>query len=242
MRLFRGFRVVHVFDPSQCDGPPLPDVRPATLTGDAPGPLWHSLAAQVEAAGFTLERGGCAGANGRTDYATRTVRVRDDVDAAQAAKTLAHDHVLLHDGGEYNTGCRGRAEVEAESVAFLVLSSVGLDAGAYSFAYVASWSDGVPERVIETAAVSLPVPGRSSRGLSLSSRTPSPDPAPAVPATCPPNKQPAQTALPVRMRRERWAGGDIARVCTTAERVVATAQAVLAALAPQEACSQAVGP
>lgn len=62
-------------------------------------------------------------------------------------KELAH--ALLHDGSEYATGCRGRAEVEAESVAFLVLTSV--DAGRYSFAYVARWSDGSPEQVVKTA-------------------------------------------------------------------------------------------
>ncbi|MCA1702149.1 MAG: hypothetical protein LC808_02310 [Actinobacteria bacterium] len=52
--------------------------------------------------------------------------------AAWCRKELAH--VLLHDGSEYATGCRGRAEVEAESVAFVVLSTAGVDAGTYSFA------------------------------------------------------------------------------------------------------------
>jgi hypothetical protein len=64
-------------------------------------------------------------------------------------KELAH--VLLHDGSEYALGCRGRAEIEAESVAFLVLSATGIDAGDYSFAYVARWSDGEPERIAKTA-------------------------------------------------------------------------------------------
>lgn len=153
VRLLRGFRVVHVFDIAQCDGPPTPEVRPELLSGDAPGCLWDGLAAQVHALGFSLERGDCHGANGRTDFAAKTVRVRDDVEPAQAAKTLAHElaHALLHDGSEYATGCRGRAEVEAESVAFLVLTSAGVDAGRYSFAYVARWSDGSLEQVVKTA-------------------------------------------------------------------------------------------
>ena len=144
-RVLRGFRVVHVFDVSQTEGEPLPEVeRPALLDGDAPGALWDALAAQVGAAGFELSRGDCDGANGCTDFAARTVRVRADVAPAQAAKTLAHElaHVRLHDGGDHAVRCRGRAEVEAESVAYLVCSAAGLDSDDYSFPYVAHWSGG----------------------------------------------------------------------------------------------------
>ena len=153
VRILRGFRVVHVFDIGQCDGPPLPDLQPVLLTGDAPTALWDLLTGQVEAAGFTVKRGPCPGANGRTSFGSKTVRVRDDVEPAQAVKTLAHEfaHVLLHDGSEYAQGCRGRAEVEAESVAYLILSTAGLEPGAYSFPYVAAWSGGQPELVTATA-------------------------------------------------------------------------------------------
>jgi antirestriction protein ArdC len=153
VRILRGFRVVHVFDIEQCDGAPLPDLQPVLLTGDAPAALWDLLTGQIEAAGFTVERGTCHGANGRTYFDTHTVRVRDDVEPAQAVKTLAHElaHVLLHNGTEYALGCRGRAEVEAESVAYLILTTAGLEPGAYSFPYVAAWSDGQPELVTTTA-------------------------------------------------------------------------------------------
>ncbi len=39
--------------------------------------------------------------------------------------------------------CRGRLEVEAESIAYLVASAHGLDAGAYTFPYVAGWASEV---------------------------------------------------------------------------------------------------
>ena len=91
VRILRGFRVAHVFDISQTEGDDLADVRPALLAGEAPEGLWDALAAQVADAGYRLERGECGGANGRTNFATRTVTVRDDVDDAQAAKTLIHD-------------------------------------------------------------------------------------------------------------------------------------------------------
>ncbi len=38
--------------------------------------------------------------------------------------------------------CRGRCEVEAESVAYVVAAAHGLDASGYTFAYVAGWAGG----------------------------------------------------------------------------------------------------
>jgi N-terminal domain of anti-restriction factor ArdC len=157
----RGFRVVHVFDISQTDGADLVEpAGPDLLHGDAPAGVWDALAALLDAEGYTLERGDCGGANGLTRFDARLVRIRSDVDDRQAAKSLAHEvaHVLLHDGSEYAAGCRGRAEVEAESVAYLICSLAGLDCDSYSFAYVAGWSggdvnavQGSAERVIDCA-------------------------------------------------------------------------------------------
>ncbi len=137
----RGFRVVHVFDVAQTDGDPLPEVAPVLLSGQAPAGLWEDLASQVAGYGYALERGNCAGANGYTDPTRRVVRVRDDVDEAQAVKSLAHDLGHLECGHvtdlpTYLT-CRGRCEVEAESVAYVVAAAHGLDASSYTFAYVA---------------------------------------------------------------------------------------------------------
>jgi antirestriction protein ArdC len=152
-RVLRGFKVAHVFDLAQTDGDPLPDIRPALLHGEAPAGLWDALADQVAAAGFTLHRGNCRASNGRTDYAVRTVTVRDDVSDAQAAKTLAHElaHVLLHDGTEYALGCRGLVEVEAESVAYIVATASGLPTDAYTLPYVAHWADGNAAAIRATA-------------------------------------------------------------------------------------------
>ncbi len=142
----RGFRVVHVFDITATEGDPLPEVAPVLLTGQAPAGLWDDLAGQVAGYGYALERGDCVGANGYTDPTRRVVRVRDDVDEAQAVKTLAHELGHLQCGHvadlpTYLT-CRGRCEVEAESIAYVVAAANGLDAGGYTFAYVAGWAGG----------------------------------------------------------------------------------------------------
>lgn len=139
-----GLKPVSVFDVSQTDGDPIPE-RPVSelLTGQAPPGLWGSLQRLVEAEGYAVARGDCGGANGRTDFVDHSVRVRDDIDDAQAVKTLAHEagHVLLH-APQRREGleCRGLIEVEAESVAYLVTAAHGLDASQYTFNYVAGWA------------------------------------------------------------------------------------------------------
>jgi len=162
------FKTAHVFDVSQTEGPDLADeCRPVLLEGEAPAGLWDALAAQVLAAGFSLERGKPAtpGANGTTEYGPKRVIVRDDVSEAQACKTLAHElaHVLLHDGSQW---CRGRIEVEAESVAYVVSAASGLATETYSTAYVARWAQGdvkvlkaTAERVCRTARTILDAMG-----------------------------------------------------------------------------------
>lgn len=153
-RVLRGYRVVHVFDVSQTEGEPLPEVTPQMLTGGAPAGLWDALAAEVAAAGFALRDGDCAPANGVTDYLARTVTVRPDLPPAQRVKTLAHElgHVLLHEPTERPADMdRGRAEVEAESVAYLVAHAHGLDSNDYTVPYVAGWAGGATGVLLATA-------------------------------------------------------------------------------------------
>jgi len=149
----RGFTTTTVFDVSQTEGDELPDVGPTLLEGEGVAGLWDGLTARVTALGYSLERGDCGGANGRTDHSTRTVTVRDDVSDAQATKTLAHElaHVILHPCTTAYFQCRGRSEVEAESVAFLVCRAAGLPTDGYSFPYVAGWANGETDVVRETA-------------------------------------------------------------------------------------------
>jgi len=53
-------------------------------------------------------------------------------------------HLHLHDPREFDGAmtrwCRGVAEVEAESVAYLITTSHGMDTSAYTFPYVATWA------------------------------------------------------------------------------------------------------
>lgn len=143
-----GVRPAYVWDASQTTGEPIPEPpAPRLLEGQAPAGLWEGLAAQVATAGFELRLVADAseifGANGLTDYTTRVVSVREDMDPAAQVKTLAHElgHVLLHgpDAGEARQH-RGIGEVEAESVALMVGAAHGMDTSGYTVPYVSTWA------------------------------------------------------------------------------------------------------
>lgn len=155
-----GLRTAYVWDVSQTDGEPLPEQPlPTLLSGQAPIGLWDGLATQVEALRFTLKQVPDAtdigGANGLTDFSTREVSVRVDMDDAAQVKTLAHElgHVMLHSpqtSGATESAAvdaalhRGIAEVEAESVALMIGAAHGLDTTYYTVPYVSSWASSVP--------------------------------------------------------------------------------------------------
>ncbi|WP_242532772.1 ArdC-like ssDNA-binding domain-containing protein [Nocardioides sp. S5] len=132
-----GVKPTYVWDISQTTGDPVPELpRPSLLQGQAPAGLWDGLADQITAAGFELRLVSSAaaigGANGLTDFLSREVTIRMDMDESAQVKTLAHElgHVLLHAPPETALSTqsaadatlhRGIAEVEAESVALTLI-------------------------------------------------------------------------------------------------------------------------
>jgi DNA primase len=91
--------------------------------------------------------GDCGLKEGITTWGDRSIRVRRDATAVQAVAALAHQigHVLLH--GEIarleptrTVPCHGIRKVEADSVAYLVMAHLGIDAPAIDFPHVASWA------------------------------------------------------------------------------------------------------
>jgi len=199
-RELRGFRVVHVFDVSQTDGAPLPDVQPRLLEGDAPEPLWNRLVGLVQHDGYRIERRTCpAGVNGWTSPADKSVVVDERLGPAQSVKTLAHElgHIRANHADrfpDYSTDrrCRGAAEVEAESIAYIVTSHLGMDPAPYSIPYVAGWGNDLDALRHSTSSVVTVARGlvdsviqRPSPALRGASPTASPaahgcDPEPAA--------------------------------------------------------------
>lgn len=156
-----GARTAYVWDVSQTDGEPVPELpTPVLLEGEAPMGLWEGLAAQIRAAGFEVvsvpDDMAIMGANGMTDYDSRTVSVRENMSAAAQAKTLAHElaHVLMHDPDDAEARQhRGIREVEAESVALMIGAAHGMTTDDYTIPYVSTWAaradDKEPTQIVQ---------------------------------------------------------------------------------------------
>jgi N-terminal domain of anti-restriction factor ArdC/IrrE N-terminal-like domain len=159
-----GFRAAAVFDIAQTDGEPLPAVC-RRLGGDDPAGLYQALVGVAHELGFRVEDHIFdAATNGDCSHAERRIRVGAELAPAQRAKTLAHElgHALLH----AEPGERGLRELEAESVAFVVCDALGLDAGDWSFGYVAGWSGGGEAALVALKATGGRIQRAADRILS----------------------------------------------------------------------------
>lgn len=158
-----GVRPAYVWDVSQTVGGPLPEkLEPRLLTGEAPAGLREGLAGRIGSEGFELlwvpHEGMIDGANGLTNFETRQVAVRTNMDDAAQGKTEGHElaHVLMHGpDAEEARQHRGIGEVEAESVALMIGAAHGMDTSEYTIPYVAGWAAAVdgknPVEVVQAA-------------------------------------------------------------------------------------------
>lgn len=142
-----GFGVATVFDISQTDGDPLPaPPAPAALAGSSDTGVWLAgrLAAVLVAEGVRVSRADTGRANGFYVPRLRRVVLHRDLDGDQAVKTLAHEtahHIAETRAVAGHDLSRADAETIAEGAAYVVLHHVGLNAGGYTFAYVARWAE-----------------------------------------------------------------------------------------------------
>ncbi|MDQ6876837.1 MAG: ArdC-like ssDNA-binding domain-containing protein [Candidatus Dormibacteraeota bacterium] len=136
------FRLAWVFDIAQTDGEALPEVV-SRLTGDAGGSRFAELVQVAATLGYSVEVSELPGErNGDCTFELKRIRVREGLEPAQSVKTLAHElaHAILHGEADCSSLARSAAELEAESVAFVVCDDLGLDSSAYSFGYIATWA------------------------------------------------------------------------------------------------------
>lgn len=161
-----GFRPVPVFDVSQTEGEPLPELDTETH-GDADGLTDALLAAadNLDIPNVTItdaEEWAHGTAKGVSNRLTGDVDVRDRDNDADKATTIAHEfaHTMLHATDSDNplaalhedddTPERTAREVEAEAVAYVFGRHFGLDVSGSEF-YLASWAgddtDEIKERL-----------------------------------------------------------------------------------------------
>lgn len=138
------FVLIPVFDVSQTEGSELP-AQPTPVPppeGCAPAGMWDALVDYASAAGYQVGVGSTGPADGVTNFRDHRITINPGGSELSRTLTLAHEigHMSLHadqSGGLH----RGRAEVQAESVAYLVASEYGLtEAAEWHFDYLAHWA------------------------------------------------------------------------------------------------------
>lgn len=139
------FKVGYVYDISQTEGQPLPEIADI-LEGDLDEGLKSLKEAMLQASPVPVCFQPIDGeTNGFYSPAAGEIVVDSTLSEKQSLKTLIHEtaHALLHNPeASSSQPTRETKEVEAESVAYVVCQYFGLDTSDYSFGYIAGWSSG----------------------------------------------------------------------------------------------------
>ena len=127
-------------------GEPLPSIGVDELTGSVEG--YQTLFEAIKSAspvpiGFEDIK---SGAKGYFHVEDNRIAINNGMSEIQNVKTAIHEvaHAKLHnaEAQKDNKQSKNSKEVEAESVAYTVCQHYGIDTSDYSFAYVATWSQG----------------------------------------------------------------------------------------------------
>lgn len=145
------FRAVSVFDVSQTDGKPIPELEAQELLSTVEG-YEDFVQALMNVAPVTIGFEDIPGdSKGYFHTEEKRIAVQENMSESQTLKTMVHEvaHSMLHnkeinrdDLMEAPAKDRNTKEVEAESVAYTVCQHFGIDTSDYSFGYIAGWSSG----------------------------------------------------------------------------------------------------
>ena len=140
------FRISTVFDVSQTDGEPLPELATPELMGSVENyEIFMQAIRDISPAPIRFDEIE-SGAKGFYSSIDKEIVIQNGMSESQTMKTGIHEvtHAKLHDRDimeelEEKKDQLTR-EVEAESVAYTVCQYFGLDTSEYSFPYIAGWS------------------------------------------------------------------------------------------------------
>lgn len=166
------FRPVKVFDYAQTDGKPLPErvASPvANLTGSVENyeafmeALRRSSPVPVEFKPLSTDM------DGYFSPKSQSITLREGMSEVQTVSAAVHEiaHAKLHNYGlqqaaERKAKSRNTEEVEAESISFMVCAYFGIETGANSFGYVATWSKNAE---LPEFRASLDTIGKTANGI-----------------------------------------------------------------------------
>lgn len=146
-KVLMGFKIVNVFDISQTEGEPLPEIA-RKLDGTVDGYTDFMDALQkVSPVPVRFEHIE-GSANGYYHLVDKEIVIDSEMSEIMHCKTGIHElvHALLHDKDSDSQkdalSDKQTKEVQAESVAYTVCSYYGFDTSDYSFGYIGGWSSG----------------------------------------------------------------------------------------------------
>lgn len=152
------FKVIPVFDVSQTDGKPLPE-----LAEELPGDVRHYelfMEALEAVSPLPLVMEAMEGKDGYCRYGEK-VAVREGMGEMQTVCAAVHEmgHAKLHDPTRMpekeqkalEKKSKRTKEVEAESVSYVVCQYYGIETSPNSFGYIASWSKDMELRELNTS-------------------------------------------------------------------------------------------
>ncbi len=142
------FKAAHVFDVTQTDGASLPE--PAEIQGE-PGLYTARVKTLIEAKGISLEYADTLGSALGSSSGSR-IRILNHLSPATEFSVLVHElaHEMLHRGERRPSTTKTVRETEAEAVAFVVSTAIGLATHSASSDYIQLY-DGT----VETLEASL---------------------------------------------------------------------------------------
>ncbi|MCR4287900.1 MAG: ImmA/IrrE family metallo-endopeptidase, partial [Deltaproteobacteria bacterium] len=145
-----GFKSVYVFDVTQTEGKPLPELevgKPSMDDGDAEELFRKILKASPVPVDYEEIVGS---SNGYYMPRERKIVLSNALTAAQRCKTLLHElaHYLSLDPSSSCDFSRSHEELIAEGAAYIVSAHFGLDSSDYSVPYVANWAGGELKEVL----------------------------------------------------------------------------------------------
>ena len=136
------FRTASVFDITQTSGEPLKIPEPVPLEGSRMGEVLDRL---IPVVGHPVQFAETGEAYGIWNPAEGTIAIKADAPPDHQLKTLLHEwsHAIgVPSADAMAERHRGPEEIIAETTAFVVAGSLGLDTSEYSRGYVAGWAQG----------------------------------------------------------------------------------------------------
>ena len=140
------FRVTTVFDVSQTEGEPLPELETPELLGSVENyEIFMQAIRDISPVPIRFDEIE-SGAKGYYSSVDKEIVIQESMSESQTMKTGIHEvtHAKLHDRDIMEKMDEKKdqmtREVEAESVAYTVCQYFGLDTSDYSFPYIAGWS------------------------------------------------------------------------------------------------------